>query len=177
MIRTLAILLLALAAPAAAQDAPGGRMAVPACATVSDTALPADLAAWRTRSLVTAAADAGGAPAASLTVGAGADARLRRNGEVSFPVLPSKPGGTVSYGGLLRFRVAEAGDYQVSLGSGAWIEVVADGRAVVSTRHSPGPACTTLKKTVVFPLTPGPYTLEVSGNGAEVLPVMVSRVR
>lgn len=168
---------LTVTTPAQVQEAAMNRMASTACARIDDSTLPPELAAWGTRAPVAAAADAAGVSTAALTVGRGADAKLRRNGEVTFPVLPAKPGGTVSYGGLLGFEVRKAGDYQVSLGSGAWIEVVDHGRAVASTRHAPGPACTTLKKTVVFPLAPGAHLLEVSGNGAAELPVMITRVR
>jgi hypothetical protein len=147
-----------------------------ACEAVSDAALPAPLAGWTGRVPLAAAADAGGAAKAELPVGKGVDAQLRHNGEVAFPVLPAKPGGSVSYGGLYGLRIAEAGDYQVSLGSGAWIELVQAKSLVESTAHAPGPACTTLKKTVVFPLKPGRYVLEITGNGEAVLPVMVTRV-
>ncbi len=51
------------------------------------------------------------------------------------------------------------------------------GKAFVeSSAHAPGPACTTLKKTVVFPLKPGRYVLEIAGNGEQILPFMVTRV-
>lgn len=164
---------LLIAAPAFAQMP----MATPAaCTAPSDAALPAALSGWIARSPLAAAANAAEAAKAALPIGKGVDAQLKRNGEVVFPVLPGKPGGTVSYGGLFEIPVTEAGDYQVSLGAGAWIEVT-DGKVLIeSTAHAPGVACTSLKKLVVFPLKPGRYLLEVTGNGAPVLPVMVSRV-
>jgi hypothetical protein len=161
-----------LAGPALAQP----MAAKPACAAVSDAGLPASLAGWTGRSSLAAATTAAGVGQAELPIGKGVDGQLRKTGEVTFPVLPQKPGGSVSYGGLYEIRVAEAGDYQVSLGTGAWIEVV-DGQTLMeSTAHAPGPACSTLRKTVVFPLKPGRYVLEITGNGEPTLPVMVTRV-
>jgi hypothetical protein len=154
-------------------QAPPGK---PACAAISDAGLPAALAGWTGRSHLAAAATAADVGKAALPIGTGVEAQLRRTGEVTYPVLPAKPGGSVSYGGLYEIRIAEGGDYQVSLGAGAWIEVVSGKTPVVSTAHAPGPACSTLRKTVVFPLTPGNYVLEITGNGAATLPVMVTRV-
>ncbi len=160
------------ALPALAQPAAGHA----ACPAIDDAAIPAHLSAWTARTPLAAAKDAAGLPAASLPVGKGVDAQLARNGEVAFPVLPAKPGGSVSHGGLFELKVAEAGDHQISLGSGAWIEVI-DGKTVLEpVSHAPGPACTSLRKTVVYPLKPGRYLLEITGNGDAVLPLMVTRL-
>lgn len=174
MIR-IAVFALALSAalPALAQE-PASR---PACAVTDDSKLPPALAGWRSRAALAAAATPADAGKAALPLGRGIDGQLKRNGEVAFPVLPAKPGGSVSYGGLFEIPIEAAGDYQVSLGTGAWIEVVRDGAAVESTAHAPGPPCASLKKTVVFPLSPGRYLLEISGNAEAVLPLMVHRVK
>jgi hypothetical protein len=82
----------------------------------------------------------------------------------------------VSYGGLLGFTVTQAGTYRVGIGSGAWLEVVRDRTALESAAHSPGPACTGVRKMVDFALTPGTYLLEISGNGTAKLPVLVTRL-
>jgi hypothetical protein len=164
---------LTLAPPAAFAQEPPSR---PACAVTSDANLPPNLAAWTTRTPVVAAATATDLAQASLPIGKGVDARLKHGGEITFPVLPAKPGGSVSYGGLYDLRIGEAGDYQVSLGTGAWIELV-DGKTLVeSSAHAPGPACSSLKKTVVFPLKPGRYVLEITGNAEPTLSVMVTRL-
>jgi len=168
----LSAMALALATPVAAQE-PGGR---PACASIDDTAVPPALAGWTQRTAVVAAATARQTGKAAVPLGQGVDAQLKRIGEVDFPVLPAKPGGSVSYGGLYELRISEPGDYQVSLGSGAWIEVGSGKTVVESTAHAPGPACTSLRKTVVFPLKAGRYILEITGNGDPGLPLMVSRV-
>jgi len=166
-------LALALASTTALAQEPPSR---PACAVVDDTGLPPALAGWTSRTPLAAATDARALPQASLPVGQGVDAQLRRTGEITFPVLPARPGGTVSYGGLYELRITEAGDYQVSLGTGAWIEVVRGKTLVEATRHGPGPACSSLKKTVVFSLKPGLYVFEITGNGEPTLAVMITRL-
>lgn len=160
------------AEPALAQEPPSR----PACAKTSDANLPAALSGWTARTSVGAATKDADASKAVLPLGKGVDAQLKHTGEVVFPVLPGKPGGSVSYGGLYEIRVVDAGDYQVSLGTGAWIELVSGKALIESTAHAPGPPCASLKKTVIFPLKPGRYILEITGNGEPTLPVMVTRV-
>lgn len=108
-----------------------------------------------------------------------AETSAARLGVASETVTYSADGTTVSRtvtGGPFEVRVGEAGDYQVSLGSGAWVEMVSGETALVSSAHAPGPACTSLRKTVVFQLKPGTYLLEITGNGEASLPLMVSRI-
>jgi hypothetical protein len=166
-------LALVLAASAASAQEPPSR---PACATTDDSGLPPALGGWLDRAPLAAAATAAEAANASIPIGKGVDAQLKRTGDVVFPVLPAKPGGSVSYGGLYELRIAEAGDYQVSLGTGAWIEIVSGKTALAASAHGPGPACSSLKKTVVFPLKPGRYVFEVTGNGEPTLALMVTRL-
>jgi hypothetical protein len=163
----------ALSGGALGQEAPPA--AKPSCAAM-DQGLPAALAGWTSRANLTAAAKEDDAAKASVPIGKGVNGQLVRTGEVTFPLLPEKPGGSVSYSGLYEIRVTDAGDYQVSLATPAWIDVVSGKVFVESSAHSPGPACSTLKKTVIFPLKPGRYVLEISGNGQQVLPFMVTRV-
>lgn len=147
----------------------------PMCAATGEVALPPALAGWENRSALAAASDVGGLSGAELTIGVGVDASLPRAGEVVFPVPPARADEAASHGGLFVIPVEIAGDYQVSLGERAWIEVVRDGGAVKAARFGPGPACSGLRKTVTFALTPGRYVLEIVGADAAVLPLMVTR--
>jgi hypothetical protein len=135
---------------------------------------PAELAGWAGRAAVSAAGKAEALGAAMLTPGKGADVALLSTPDITYPVRPGHPGGSVSYGGLLGFTIAQAGTYRVAIGSGSWLEVVRDGQLLTSTAHSPGPACTGVRKMVDFALTPGNYLLEISGNGTPKLPVLVT---
>jgi hypothetical protein len=169
---TLGLAAMLAAAPAFAQAPPSQ----PACAAVDDAGRSPALAGWISRSPLPAATDAAEVGEAALPIGKGVDALLKKTGEISFPIAPTKPGGLETYGGLYEIRIAEPGDYQVSLGAGAWIEMVSGKVLIDSTAHTPGAACSSLKKTVVFPLKPGRYVLEISGNGQPTLAVMVTRV-
>ncbi|WP_336961775.1 homogentisate 1,2-dioxygenase [Sphingobium aquiterrae] len=160
----------AMLAPALAQ------VAAESCPPSSAAPLPAELAAWTSRSPAVAAADSKALAGAMLSPGRAVDARLSPTGSVTYAVRPEKPGGSVSHGGLFAFTVAQAGTYRVALGSGAWIDLL-KGRTVIASRaHGHGPACSGIRKMVDFPLKPGRYILQIAGNGDAVLPLMVTRL-
>jgi hypothetical protein len=138
--------------------------------------LPASLSGWATRMDMAAAGNPDGLSTAALTPGMAANVNLRHTREVQYAMQPEKPGGSVAYGGLLLLNVKEAGTYQVNLSSGAWIDVLKDGAVVTSGAHAPGPACSGIRKTVQFPLTPGHYVIQLSANADPTIAVMVSRV-
>jgi hypothetical protein len=163
---------IALMAPlsgAAAQQEKSG------CAAGSPT-LPPELAAWSSRRPVAAAGNASELSAAALGPGIAVDATLRSTSEIRYVRQPEKPGGSVSYGGLFRFTVEQAGTYRVALGSGAWIDVLKGGKTVTSTAHGHGPDCSGIRKMVDFPLEPGRYTLQIAANGAPTLPLLIARL-
>jgi hypothetical protein len=138
--------------------------------------LPASLSSWTAKTDLAAAGNAAGLDAAALAPGKAVTVNLRRTREVAYVIQPEKPGGSVAYGGLLQLNVKDTGTYQVNLNSGAWIDVLKDGAAVTSGAHAPGPACSGIRKTVQFPLTPGHYVIQLSANADPTIAVMVSRV-
>ncbi len=160
-----------MGAPALAQD---HQHDAPACAAM-DAALPAGLGDWNGKAALATATEAADVARAALKLGKGYEAGLRKKAEVAFSVQPEKPGGSVSYSGLFAFTVETAGDYTVVLGSAAWIDVLEDGKALEPSTFGHGPACTTIRKSVVFGLKPGVHVLQVAGNGAETLRVMVAK--
>jgi len=95
---------------------------------------------------------------------------------VDYVAQPEKPGGSVAFGGMVSLTVDRAGVYRVGLDSGAWIDVLKDGTALVSTAHAPGPACTGVRKTVDFALQPGRYVVQVSANASPKLGLMIVRL-
>jgi len=165
-----------LAAAVLASGAAGAQemQAVPKCTEL--VAPPPALAGWTSKQDVSSASKADGLPRAALTIDRGATVALHPTREVSYVAQPDKPGGSVASGGLLSVSIATAGTYQVNLSSGAWIDLLQDGKAVLSTAHAPGPACTGIRKTVQFPLQPGRYVLQLSANADPIIQVMVSRV-
>ncbi len=148
--------------------------AAPKCTEM--VAPPPALAGWTGKADITSASKADGLAQAALTIDHGANVTLHPTREVSYVTQPDKPGGSVASGGLLAVSIATAGTYQVNLGSGAWIDLLQNGKAVLSTAHAPGPACTGIRKTVQFPLQPGRYVLQLSANADPTIHVMVSRV-
>lgn len=153
----------------------GAQPGVQSCSAGVAT-LPPELAGWSSRRPIVAAGGASGLRAATLEVGSAADATLKSTADIRYVTRPEKPGGSVSYGGLFGFTVAQAGTYRVALGSGAWIDVVRNRKAVTSTAHGHGPDCTGIRKMVDFPLTPGRYTLQIAANGEPTLPLMIGRL-
>ncbi|HET6527011.1 hypothetical protein [Sphingopyxis sp.] len=146
----------------------------PECETPGE--LPAPLAGWSDPGALKAAGNFGAARRAELTPGGSAVLTLLPTPQVRYPVRPEKPGGTVSYGGVLRFSVAEEGLWRVALSTGAWVDVVKDGKASTSVAHGRGPPCTGIRKMVDYRLAPGTYALQVAANGSETMTLMVARL-
>lgn len=94
--------------------------------------------------------------------------------KIAYPLRPEKPGGSVSFGGLASFTVAEEGMWRVALSSGAWIDVVKDGVAWPSVAHGRGPDCSGIRKMVDYRLAPGTYMLQVSANGTDASTLLVA---
>lgn len=146
----------------------------PECETPGE--LPAPLAGWPDPVSLKAAGNFGAARRTELTPGRSAALTLLPTPQVRYPVRPEKPGGTVSYGGVLRFSVAEKGLWRVALSTGAWVDVVKNGKASTSVAHGRGPPCTGIRKTVDYRLAPGTYALQVAANGSETMTLMVARL-
>ncbi|GAB1715539.1 MAG: hypothetical protein NTAFB05_05810 [Nitrobacter sp.] len=164
----------ALASAAAWPAADAQEAAAPACAV--PVAPTGELAPWTTPSRLQAAENAAGTSRARLPVGQAARLALLQTPEVRYPLRPEKPGGSVSYGGLVQIDVHEAGTYRLALDSAAWIDVVRDKQAVTSSAHGHGPNCTGIRKMVDFPLTPGSYVLQIAANGQPQMTVLVARL-
>jgi hypothetical protein len=133
-----------------------------------------ELAPWSNAAPLAAAGEARPQPA--LAIGQTADVTLLPTPQVHYPLRPEKPGGSVSFGGLIGVVVKDAATYRVALSSGAWIDLVRDGKAVTSIAHGHGPACTSVRKMVDFPLTPGRYTLQLGANGEAQMKVLIARL-
>lgn len=154
----LAAVILSLATPfaAAAQTHEGHE----ACAAMNQ-AVPAG---WTDRLALTAAAADGAAGAAVLRLGQSAAARLKPAAEVTYPVALKRAAAEPAYGGLFELNIPTAGTYRLSLSEPAWVEVAEAGVLVVSSAHAHGPACSTLRKMVDFPLKAGRHVVEIAGS-------------
>ena len=155
-----------------ASSASTAQPADPVCTAPGE--LPAALAGWTSAQPLRAAAGLKTSRRAALTPGKAGVITLLPTPKVDYPVRPEKPGGTVSFGGVLRFTVAEEGVWRVALSSGAWVDVVKDGKASTSIAHGRGPACTGVRKMVDYRLAPGTYALQVAANGSDTVTLMVA---
>jgi hypothetical protein len=180
MIRATAVILFATAAslaslPATAQDAMQHTDVPPSCAVPGT--LPPALAGWAaSHSSLNAVAKPRATRAALLMLGHAADSTLLPTPAVRYAVPPAKPGGSVSFGGLFAFEVAEAGTYRVSLSTHSWTDVIEGGKALLPVAHGHGPECTSLAKMVDYELKPGHHTLRIAANGEPGISIMVSRL-
>jgi hypothetical protein len=170
----LGLLALAVMVPTVKAAAQGGQ-AQSTC-PAGAAPLPAALAAWPDRVPLQAASDAAALASAQIEVGQAIDAALHPTPEIHYAQRPEKPGGSVSFGGLFALTIEQTGTYRVALGSAAWIDLTRDGKAVASTAHGRGPECSGIRKMVDFSLTPGDYVLQISANGTNTTPLLVTRL-
>lgn len=163
--------LLALSVPSLGQQ----ESSAPHNCQARSTALPPELANWTTRIPIAAATHPGRFGNATLTVGKAVDAALVHTPEVHYPVRPGKPGDSASYGGIFAFDIDRSDTYRVALGSGAWVDIVKDGKTIASIAHAHGPDCSGIHKMVDFTLKPGSYILEIAANEQPQLALLVAR--
>lgn len=143
----------------------------PACPT-APAPLPPEYAGWTAAMPVTAATIPADLAKAQIAVSSRADVALLSTTQIQF-VSPEKAPAPGSHGGMVGFTVPLAHIYRVALGAGAWIDVVRDGKPVMSGAHGHGPACTAIRKTVDFALTPGDYVLQITGSKDPAIAVMI----
>jgi hypothetical protein len=169
-------LLSILLALAATEPAPSMAADAPATCPATPVALPTELASWPSPKPLAAAANAQGLEAATLTPGEAVDLSLRPTPDVTYALRPERPGGSVSHGGMAQVRIEKAGVYRVAISTAAWLDVLRDGKGLTSVAHGHGPDCSGIRKMVDFRLEPGSYVLQIVGNGAPTVRVLVASV-
>jgi hypothetical protein len=98
---------------------------------------------------------------------------LKATGDAKLPYPAAKRGDAQKFAGYLRITVPP-GDYFVSLSSEGWIDVYQDGVAIASTAHTGDPDCPGLRKSVRFPLTDKPVTLQISNAPAAAITLAIT---
>lgn len=79
--------------------------------------------------------------------------------------------------GLVRFKVASAGTYRVSLDTAFWIDLVVDGKTIPSIDFNGAHGCTTPRKIVVYDLPANrDITLQLGGQAAPEVRVALTPV-
>ncbi len=107
------------------------------------------------------------------------EVQLADQGTVAFLAKPGKPAPEDgAYAGLVRFRVATAGRYRVSISSSHWIDIV-DGTQLLRSRDFQGQhGCQRPHKIVEYDLPTGrDLTLQFSGSTDAQVLVVITTVR
>lgn len=112
----------------------------------------------------------------TLAVGQAARLALLPAADLRYPLPPEKPAAPGTFGGFVQVTIDRPGTYRVALGSAAWIDLVADGKALASIAHGHGPDCSGIRKIVDFTLQPGRHVLQLSGNAEAQATIMVVRL-
>jgi len=155
----------------------GAAHAADAAGCVTPAPLPSALAGWNNSGMAVAAGNAAAlAGIAPLAIGKGVDARLLPAGKVQFLASPADAGDSPSFGGMMPLHIATAGTYRIGLGAGAWIDVLAKGKALESVAHGHGPQCSGIRKVVDFRLQPGDYVIQLSAAEGAQLRLIVARL-
>jgi len=153
------------AAPAAEQTCAG---VVPA--------LPPELSAWAARTKTPAALTPAGLGTARIAIGKAIDAQLSPGAKVHFGDGPKRAAEVGDNAGLFAFSVDQPGTYRVALGSGGWVDVLENGKAVESPAHGHGPDCSGIVKMVDFPLKAGEHILQIEGSKEATVGILIVRL-
>jgi hypothetical protein len=108
--------------------------------------------------------------------GAALTLRLRPPNEVAFSRQPERaPKNAAARAGIMHTEVPAAGLYRISLSTGAWLDVIQDGRFIKPQAFSGVKGCDGLRKSLRFQLVAGPLTLQVSDAEGEEIAIVVGR--
>ena len=129
----------------------------------ADPALPPDLADWGRMSSAKTIYACGEARAADWpSLGAARTGLLLHKAEsLRYWIAPERRQDVFKFGGMIPVEVKRAGRLVIALDAGAWIDLVRDGKAQPSAAHGHGPACSGIRKTVEYDVTPGRYLLQI----------------
>ena len=137
--------------------------ASPVCA--APVAPPAGLEAWTTVS---------GTSTDPIEPGRATGLKLQPVATMTFVLPPERSPAPGTFGGVYHLTIATAGTYRVALAAGAWIDLVRDGKTLITLGHMEGPPCSGIRKIVDFALDPGTYTLQLSGAKTADMRVLVA---
>jgi hypothetical protein len=175
MTKLIALAAFAFATAGYAQNMPMAGTAAPVCPRDAEPVPPA-LAVWHVRTPIEAATGAGSLGAAMVKPDVAYTVSLADTAAVAYPIAPAHPGAPASHGGIVRVTVATAGTYRVAIGAGAWLDMVSGSTALPSVGHGHGPACSGIRKMVDFTLKPGGYVLQIAGNTAATIPLLIAKL-
>jgi len=109
----------------------------------------------------------------ALPVGRAVELALKPADDVAYPVPLARGAAAGTQGGVFALEIKTAGTFRLLLSGRAWIDLVRDGAAVVSTEHGHGAPCSGVAKIVAFKLEPGRYQLQLSEAETRTMVVKV----
>lgn len=136
--------------------------AAPVCAAEGPP--PAGFEAW---------ASIGAITTGPIAVGTRTGVKLAPAATAHLVLTPEHKPADGSFAGVYHFTVKSAGTYSVALDSAAWIDVIGNGATVKSIAHRERPNCSSIRKAVDFALTPGDYSLQLSGAKTEMITLLI----
>ena len=98
---------------------------------------------------------------------------LKAPKDAGLPTPPERAPKDGTFAGFLSSKGVTAGLYSVSLSAGAWLDIVQNGQFLKAQSFSGVQGCDGIRKVVKFELGSGPFTLQVSGVGADSIVVAV----
>jgi hypothetical protein len=111
--------------------------------------------------------------ATPVTLGMPVMAGLHPVSHLTFALTPSrKPEG---YGGIFMLEVASAGNYRVSIGTRAWVDVLQDGKEMRGRSQTPS-GCSLFAKGVEFTLAPGKAVIQLPSNAEPSVALLVEKL-
>ena len=96
--------------------------------------------------------------------------------DAKLPIAPERPPKSQNtFGGYIQIAApAKADTYRITLSSPGWIDVVQDGHRVRSTAATGATGCEGVRKSVKFELGASPFTVQLSGVGANTIGLVIS---
>jgi hypothetical protein len=99
---------------------------------------------------------------------------LQPPADAKLPTPPERAPKDGTFAGFTSFKTApKAGIYTISLSTGAWIDVVQDGRALKPKGFSGATDCDGIRKTMKYELSANPFVLQISGAREDSISVAI----
>jgi hypothetical protein len=128
---------------------------------------------WQINTPLVAVTEPAALENAQLILGKASHVTLHSAAKVRYVTSPERTPDPTLHGGLVSVMIPAPSNYRVGLSSGAWIDVLQDGKPVTSTAHGHGEGC--VRKAVTFPLKAGRTVIQISGNREADLRLMAWR--
>jgi len=111
-----------------------------------------------------------------IPLGAGVELALKPRDEVAFDPPREKSTDKDSFGGVFELDLPAGGMYQITLSSGASIDIVQRGTPIAALESSSADGCPDVRKSIRFMLAAGRLRIQLSGAMSPNLKISISTV-